>query len=176
MDEQFEDLKTDGRVPRGHRRGRRQGRDGRAAPPGHGTLADGGKDLRSYICPTGIARIYGRGRHREPPGGGCWVRSRPEAPAVQNVLTDKKSLMRTALSSREQKVPMDRFRQADEVPVSDGISKGPELVKRDGGRRPWNAGNAAAASPSKASGSAGHRLRPAHERCLCFPSSSAAVS
>ena len=119
-------------------------------------------------CPTGIAHTYmaAEGIEKAAKAAGCWVKVETRGSGgAKNVLTDKEIADADCIIvAADAKVPMDRFhgKKLIEVPVSDGISKGPELVKRAmaGDAPVWNAGNAAAASAStaKASGGAGHKI------------------
>ena len=119
-------------------------------------------------CPTGIAHTYmaAEGIEKAAKAAGCWVKVETRGSGgAKNVLTDQEIADADCIIvAADAKVPMDRFhgKKLIEVPVSDGISKGPELVKRAmaGDAPVWNAGSAAAASASsaKASGSAGHKI------------------
>ncbi len=121
-------------------------------------------------CPTGIAHTYmaAEGIEKAAKAAGCWVKVETRGSGgAKNVLTDKEIADADCIIvAADAKVPMDRFhgKKLIEVPVSDGISKGPELVKRAmaGDAPVWNAGSAAAAasasSGQKSSGSAGHKI------------------
>ena len=132
------------------------------------TADDACKICAVTSCPTGIAHTYmaAEGIEKAAKAAGCWVKVETRGSGgAKNVLTDKEIADADCIIvAADAKVPMDRFhgKKLIEVPVSDGISKGPELVKRAmaGDAPVWNAGNAAAASASaaKASGSAGHKI------------------
>ena len=139
------------------------------APQVMAALADGACKICAVTsCPTGIAHTYmaAEGIEKAAKAAGCWVKVETRGSGgAKNVLTDKEIADADCIIvAADAKVPMDRFhgKKLIEVPVSDGISKGPELVKRAmaGDAPVWNAGNAAAASASaaKASGSAGHKI------------------
>ena len=96
----------------------------------------------------------------------CWVKVETRGSGgAKNVLTDEEIANADCIIvAADAKVPMDRFhgKKLIEVPVSDGISKAPELVKRAmaGDAPVWNAGSAAAAASAgkKSSGGAGHKV------------------
>ena len=139
------------------------------APQVMAALADGACKICAVTsCPTGIAHTYmaAEGIEKAAKAAGCWVKVETRGSGgAKNVLTDQEIADADCIIvAADAKVPMDRFhgKKLIEVPVSDGISKGPELVKRAmaGDAPVWNAGSAAAASASsaKASGSAGHKI------------------
>ena len=120
-------------------------------------------------CPTGIAHTYmaAEGIEKAAKAAGCWVKVETRGSGgAKNVLTDEEiENADCIIVAADAKVPMDRFhgKKLIEVPVSDGISKAPELVKRAmaGDAPVWNAGSAAAAASSagkKSSGGAGHKV------------------
>ena len=120
-------------------------------------------------CPTGIAHTYmaAEGIEKAAKSAGCWVKVETRGSGgAKNVLTDEEiENADCIIVAADAKVPMDRFhgKKLIEVPVSDGISKAPELVKRAmaGDAPVWNAGSAAAAASSagkKSSGGAGHKV------------------
>ena len=120
-------------------------------------------------CPTGIAHTYmaAEGIEKAAKAEGCWVKVETRGSGgAKNVLTDEEIANADCIIvAADAKVPMDRFhgKKLIEVPVSDGISKAPELVKRAmaGDAPVWNAGSAAAAASSagkKSSGGAGHKV------------------
>ena len=120
-------------------------------------------------CPTGIAHTYmaAEGIEKAAKAEGCWVKVETRGSGgAKNVLTDEEIANADCIIvAADAKVPMDRFhgKKLIEVPVSDGISKAPELVKRAmaGDAPVWNAGSAAAAAASagkKSSGGAGHKV------------------
>ncbi len=140
------------------------------APQVMAALADGACKICAVTsCPTGIAHTYmaAEGIEKAAKAAGCWVKVETRGSGgAKNVLTDQEIADADCIIvAADAKVPMDRFhgKKLIEVPVSDGISKGPELVKRAmaGDAPVWNAGNAAAASTAaagKASGGAGHKI------------------
>ncbi len=141
------------------------------APQVMAALADGSCKICAVTsCPTGIAHTYmaAEGIEKAAKAAGCWVKVETRGSGgAKNVLTDKEIADADCIIvAADAKVPMDRFhgKKLIEVPVSDGISKGPELVKRAmaGDAPVWNAGSAAAAasasSGQKSSGSAGHKI------------------
>ena len=119
-------------------------------------------------CPTGIAHTYmaAEGIEKAAKAEGCWVKVETRGSGgAKNVLTDEEIANADCIIvAADAKVPMDRFhgKKLIEVPVSDGISKAPELVKRAmaGDAPVWNAGSAAAAASAgkKSSGGAGHKV------------------
>ena len=120
-------------------------------------------------CPTGIAHTYmaAEGIEKAAKAEGCWVKVETRGSGgAKNVLTDEEiENADCIIVAADAKVPMDRFhgKKLIEVPVSDGISKAPELVKRAmaGDAPVYNAGSAAAAASAagkKSSGSKGHKI------------------
>ena len=120
-------------------------------------------------CPTGIAHTYmaAEGIEKAAKAEGCWVKVETRGSGgAKNVLTDEEiENADCIIVAADAKVPMDRFhgKKLIEVPVSDGISKAPELVKRAmaGDAPVYNAGSAAAtasAAGKKSSGSKGHKI------------------
>ena len=122
-------------------------------------------------CPTGIAHTYmaAEGIEKAAKAENCWVKVETRGSGgAKNVLTDEEiAAADCIIVAADAKVPMDRFhgKKLIEVPVSDGISKADELVKRaKAGDVPvWNAGSAAAATAAagagaKKSGGAGHKI------------------
>ena len=140
------------------------------APQVFMTLAeDAVKICAVTSCPTGIAHTYmaAEGIEKAAKAEGCWVKVETRGSGgAKNVLTDEEIANADCIIvAADAKVPMDRFhgKKLIEVPVSDGISKAPELVKRAmaGDAPVWNAGSAAAAAASagkKSSGGAGHKV------------------
>lgn len=140
------------------------------APQVMAALADGACRICAVTsCPTGIAHTYmaAEGIEKAAKAAGCWVKVETRGSGgAKNVLTDKEiEDADCIIVAADAKVPMDRFhgKKLIEVPVSDGISKAPDLVKRAmaGDAPVWNAGSAAAAasaSNKKASGGAGHKI------------------
>ncbi len=140
------------------------------APQVMAALADGACRICAVTsCPTGIAHTYmaAEGIEKAAKAAGCWVKVETRGSGgAKNVLTDKEiEDADCIIVAADAKVPMDRFhgKKLIEVPVSDGISKAPDLVKRAmaGDAPVWNAGSAAAAasaSGKKASGGAGHKI------------------
>ena len=129
---------------------------------------DGYQILAVTACPTGIAHTYmaAEGIEKAAKAEGCWVKVETRGSGgAKNVLTDEEIANADCIIvAADAKVPMDRFhgKKLIEVPVSDGISKAPELVKRAmaGDAPVWNAGSAAAAASAgkKSSGGAGHKV------------------
>ena len=119
-------------------------------------------------CPTGIAHTYmaAEGIEKAAKAAGCWVKVETRGSGgAKNVLTDKEiEEADCIIVAADAKVPMDRFhgKKLIEAPVSDGINKADELIRRakSGNVPVWSggAGASSASSSVKASGGRGHKI------------------
>lgn len=130
------------------------------------TAAAKTKILAVTSCPTGIAHTYmaAEGIEKAAKANDCFVKVETRGSGgAKNVLTAQEIAEADCIIvAADAQVPMDRFdgKKVIECPVSDGISKADELVKRavSGNVPVFHAENASAKSEVKQSGGIGHQI------------------
>lgn len=125
------------------------------------------KVLAVTSCPTGIAHTYmaAEGLEKAAKAAGCWIKVETRGSGgAKNVLTAKEiEEADCIIVAADAEVPMERFhgKKLIQTQVSDGISKGDQLIARamSGDADVFEAKNYSAPSSSaKSSGSAGHKI------------------
>lgn len=124
------------------------------------------KILAVTSCPTGIAHTYmaAEALEKAAKAHNCFLKVETRGSSgAKNVVTEEE--IREAdciIVAADAKVPMDRFhgKKLIECQVSDGISKGNELVERamSGDAPVYKAENGGTVQTAKAGGSVGHRI------------------
>ena len=111
--------------------------DAKDAAKESGTAAAAQKKILAVTsCPTGIAHTFmaAEGIEKAAKAAGCFIKVETRGSAgADNVLTEQEIAEADCIIvAADAQVPMDRFdgKKLIEVPVSDGISKAPQLIER----------------------------------------------
>ncbi len=124
------------------------------------------KILAVTSCPTGIAHTFmaAEGIEKAAKAAGCFVKVETRGSAgADNVLTEQEIAEADCIIvAADAQVPMDRFdgKKLIEVPVSDGISKAPQLIERaiKGDAPVYKAKGQVSKDNRSSGGNAGHKI------------------
>lgn len=124
------------------------------------------KILAVTSCPTGIAHTFmaAEGIEKAAKAAGCFIKVETRGSAgADNVLTDQEIAEADCIIvAADAQVPMDRFdgKKLIQVPVSDGISKAPQLIERaiKGDAPVYKAQGKVSKETVTSGGNAGHKI------------------
>lgn len=124
------------------------------------------KILAVTSCPTGIAHTFmaAEGIEKAAKAAGCFIKVETRGSAgADNVLTEQEIAEADCIIvAADAQVPMDRFdgKKLIEVPVSDGISKAPQLIERamKGDAPVYKAKGQVSKDTVTSGGNAGHKI------------------
>ncbi|OON85076.1 PTS fructose transporter subunit IIC [Oribacterium sp. C9] len=141
--------------------------DAKDAAKEEGTAAAAQKKILAVTsCPTGIAHTFmaAEGIEKAAKAAGCFIKVETRGSAgADNVLTEQEIAEADCIIvAADAQVPMDRFdgKKLIEVPVSDGISKAPQLIERaiNGDAPVYKAQGQVRKEAVTSSGNAGHKI------------------
>ncbi|ETP71752.1 PTS system protein, fructose-specific [Lachnospiraceae bacterium JC7] len=141
--------------------------DAKDAEKEEGTAAAAQKKILAVTsCPTGIAHTFmaAEGIEKAAKAAGCFIKVETRGSAgADNVLTEQEIAEADCIIvAADAQVPMDRFdgKKLIEVPVSDGISKAPQLIERamKGDAPVYKAQGKVSKEAVTSGGNAGHKI------------------